>query len=349
MPVLDQNNQQELLRYTAFVRSSPWTVATQDPGWFSVKEGWAGEGVYLENDAGEITAALSIIFKAVAGGRCLAYAPRGPVCDIHDAELVLRLIKEAEPVLQKHRAFVLRIDPEVPYDEALDELYRQRGLLVRNRGFNKHQLIQPRFNMMLDIRGKSWEELMASFSEKTRYNIRLAQRKGVTVRWSHDPADIVLFHEIYKATCVRDKIGARPLEYFTRMLEAYPGDLLRVYVAEHEGEALSAAITLNYGRKMWYLYGASSNEKRNLMPNYAMQAEMIRWALQEKKELYDFGGVFVLDKTNGLYKFKEGFCRKQGVTELVGEYDLVRSTFWYKIFTDVAPRLQDFKRKLKKH
>ncbi len=154
---------------------------------------------------------------------------------------------------------------------------------------------------------------MPHFSEKTRYNIRLSARKGVTVHWSRSEEDLKKFFELYEITAVRDHIGHRPYEYFKRMLHAYENsDLLRIYIAEHEGEALSGAICIHYGNKTWYIYGASSNNKRNLMPNYAMQAEMIKWGIENGSEIYDFGGVFILDKTNGLYKFKEGLCPQRG-------------------------------------
>ena len=89
---------------------------------------------------------------------------------------------------------------------------------------------------------------------------------------------------------MRDRIGARPKDYFERMLEAF-GDNCRIYLAECEGRALSGAIAVAYGDKMWYSYGASSNEERNRMPNYAMQLEMIRWGLELGMARYDFGGV----------------------------------------------------------
>ena len=147
---------------------------------------------------------------------------------------------------------------------------------------------------------------------------------------------------------MRDKIGHRPYEYFKRMVDAYgSSDLLRIYIAEHEGEPLSGAICIHYGNKTWYIYGASSNNKRNLMPNYAMQAEMIRWGFENGSKIYDFGGVFILDKTNGLYKFKEGFCRREGATEFIGEFDLVYNPLLYTGFAKVLPMVQ--RRRNRKH
>lgn len=346
MPIVDQNNPAAIKRYEEFVRSSPHGNLMQDRGWAYVKKGWVGEQVYLEQD-GAITAGLSIIFAPAVSGHSLAYAPRGPVCDIHDTKTVQALVAEAAPALKKHNAFVLRLDPEILYDEGLCGTYEKLGFRIRSRNCGLHDQIQPRFNMFLPIEGKAFEELMPTFGEKTRYNIRVSERKGVTVRSSREAAALDTFFALYLTTCERDGIGHRPKDYFERMLSVYGEDSARIYLAEHEGEALAAAIAIHYGRKVFYIYGASGNEKRNLMPAYAMQAEMIRWAVSLHCDFYDFGGVYCLSKENGLYRFKEGFCHEQGVTELVGEFDWVRSRFWYWAFIKGKPLLQKLRARKK--
>ena len=136
---------------------------------------------------------------------------------------------------------------------------------------------------------------------------------------------------------------ARELE---KMFEAYSEDELRIYIAKHEDDKLSAAIAINYGGELFYLYGASSNVKRNLMPNYLMQWEMIKWGIETKCNKYNFGGVLHLNQENGLYKFKIGFCKKDGVTEYIGEIDKVYGKFMYFLYTKVLPVLKVLKRKL---
>lgn len=347
MPILDKKNVQEVARYTAFVQNSPYGNALQDLGWTKVKRNWKNEQVYLEEN-GEIVAAMSILFQTVIGKNTMAYASRGPVCDPYDIELVKRLIEEAKPALKAHHAIFLRLDPEVNYDEKLDQLYKEAGFRVRNKGFGKAELIQPRFNMILPLQGKQLEELMPGFSSKTRYNIRLSERKGITTAYYHDETALKTFYDIYRITTERDQIGHRPYWYFEEMMNAYDEDHFRIYISSHEGQPLSAAIAINYGKKMWYLYGASSNEKRNLMPNYSMQKGMIEWGIECGCELYDFGGVYQLDSSDGLYHFKEGFCREHGVTEFIGEMDQVYKPLSYLIFTKGIPALQTLKKKLRK-
>ena len=167
MPILQQNDAAAVARYTEFVTHSPWGNLMQDRGWAHVKKGWVGEQVYLEQN-GEITAAMSIIFAPAVAGRTLAYAPRGPVCDPYDTETIAALMREAAPALKKHRAFLLRFDPETPYTDELIAKYEKLGLRCRARNCGLHDQIQPRFNMFLPLEGRSFEELMPAFGEKTR-------------------------------------------------------------------------------------------------------------------------------------------------------------------------------------
>ena len=335
MPILDKNDESMVKKYNEFVRNREHTSALQDLNWAYVKkEEWTHEAVYLEKN-GNITAAMSMLIRTFAKGFSMIYVPRGPVCDAYDISTIKELVNEAKIVSKKYNAFVLKFDPEVLYDEKLEALYRQAGFKVRNK--DKHELIQPIQNMILRIKGKTEEEIVKGYSEKTRYNIRVAEKKGVIVRYSRDEEDLKKFYELSEITAKRDGISLRDYSYYKRMLEAFDEQHLRIYIAEHEGEALSGAIALNYGGKLFYIYGASSNEKRNLMPNYLMQQTMIRWAIETNCSEYDFGGVFVIDKSNGLYRFKEGFCRQEGVTEFIGEVDYVYNKLVYFAFVKLVP------------
>lgn len=337
MPILDKSNKEQVDKYNKFVRTRERVSALQDLNWGKVKEKeWITEAVYLEKN-GNITAAMTILIRNFAKGMTLMYAPRGPVCDIEDVSTVKELIEEAKPLAKKYNAFVFKFDPEVPCDSKIESMYKKSGFKVTNDDKKMHSLIQPIYNMILRIGGKTEEEVFKGYSEKTRYNIRVAEKKGVTVRWSRDEKDIEKFYELSEITATRDKISLRSLDYYKRMLEAYDEEHLRIYIAEYEGEALSAAIALNYGGKLFYIYGASSNEKRNLMPNYLMQQTMIKWGIETGCIEYDFGGVFILDKANGLYRFKEGFCKQEGPTKFIGEIDFVYNKFIYFAFTRLIP------------
>lgn len=343
MPVLNQSDAAAVSRYNAFMRTSAYGTATQDIRWANVKKGWDSAQIYVE-ESGEIIAAMSLVIKKVAGFSML-YATRGPVCDPRNLSLVKQLVDETRAFAKKNKAFVLRFDPEVTYDEELVKIYQSLGFKVRGKGVDKNALIQPIYNMILNLEGETEESLLARFSQKTRYNINLANRKGVTVSYDTSLESLKTFYELYEIMSRRNRLVIRSFDYFKDMLDAFEGNI-RIYLTQHESDYLSGAIAIMYGDKLWYIYGASSNEKRNLMPNYAMQWEMIKWGLENGIKRYDFGGVFELDKEDGLYKFKEGFCREEGVTELIGEIDKVYKPLIYSLFTEAYPKLQILKIKL---
>lgn len=345
MPILDRNKSEDVNRYNDFVRQATYTAATQDINWSTVKSGWGDVQIYVEDD-GKIVAAVSILTKSVFGFKML-YATKGPVCDIYDESLIKKLMVEVNQYAKANKAFVFRMDPERLIDDKLQSLYESQGYKVRNIKADKDDLIQPRFNMVLGLDGFDQESLLKNFSKKTRYNINLSRRKGVEVYHENSEEALDIFFELSEVMSKRQHIFSRSKDYFKKILEAFEGNA-RIYIAKHEDDYLAAAIAIYYGDKLWYIYGASSNVKRNLMPNYLMQWEMIEWGLELGAKLYDFGGVFELNNSDGLYKFKEGFCRKDGVTELIGEIDKVYKPFIYYGITELYPKLKKIRSKLKK-
>ncbi len=348
MPILDKENKEQVEKYNEFLRNSPYTRLTQSLEWGKVKSDWKQEAVYLEED-GKITAGMTLLLEKVPKlNSHLMYCSRGPVCNQTDIETIKKLVSEADTIAKKYHAFCLKFDPQVEYSDKLYNTFLQNGFKVSKKNADHDKLIQPLHEAVLNIEGKTEDELLKSFAEKTRYNIRLSKRKGVEVYYSRDEEDLKTFYELYKITCVRDKIGCRAYEYFKRMLDAFDEEHLRIYITKHEQDKLSAAIAINYGEEMFYLYGASSNEKRNLMPNYAMQWEMIKWGLEKKCKIYNFGGILHLEKNNGLYKFKTGFCKEEGILHYIGEIDKVYNKLIYFCYNTILPILKKIKRKFRK-
>ncbi|MFK5675869.1 lipid II:glycine glycyltransferase FemX [Ligilactobacillus sp. LYQ60] len=336
MPIVNMNDQAELKQYMDFLAASPNRKLTQTVEWGRVKSNWEPCYVYVTDDAGRLEGAMSILMIAnkQADGKKLAYCSKGPVCDVHDVALVKRLYDEASDYLQQQDVFVLRADPEVEYTEKYDHALREAGFTVRNKNVVGHGTIMPRYNMLLNISGYTLDnidELLMSFHSKTRYNIRLAKRKGVTVDYANSSRALDLFYHTHEIMAKRQHITYRPKEYFERVLDMF-GNHVRVYLAHDDEEVLSGAIAMNYGDRVWYMYGGSTNNKRNLMPNYLMQWEMIKWAIETNKEIYDFGGIFEVDLDDGLYRFKNGFTN--GVTEYIGEIDRVFDEKAYRKYNE---------------
>lgn len=327
MPIV--NNEKDLERYDNFIRNSKYAKPFQDTNWAKVKDNWTSDFVYVEDNNGKIIAGLSVLGIKNDNGKYFLYAPRGPVCDFDDFELVESLIKEVDILKEKYDAFLLRIDPEHIFDEKAIYEYRNRGYDLRTYPLDTHSFTQPRHSMVLEIADRDEDELFASFSTSTRRNARKGYKKDLHTVHSTDDSALDTFYQLTKIMADRQDIGHRPKEYFKRLVENMDGHMFTTY---YEDQALSSCILIPYNDKAYYLYAASSNEKRNLMPNYQMIWESIKWSKENGYKYFDFGGVFSLDKDDGLYHFKEGFTGIEGINNFIGELDVVYDREKYNEF-----------------
>ena len=255
MPILDKNDKVAVEKLKNFFETSEYASYYQSFEWAEIKsDNWKNEYVYIEEN-GKIIGAMLILIRTMAKFFTIMYAVRGPVADINDTIIMQKLVKEAEPLAKKYNAFVLKMDPEIPYNEETAINLENSGFKVKSDFKNILELMQTIRNMVLHIKGKTEEEIMAGYSQKTRYNIRLAEKKGVTVRYSNSEEDLKKFYDLMVITAKRDKIAVRTYEYYKKVMEVFK-DKARIYIAEYEGEALAAALTLNYGKKVTYFYGA---------------------------------------------------------------------------------------------
>ena len=323
-----------------FMDSHPEGHVLQTWGWGELKSktGWQPWRLVLEKD-GEIVAGISILERKIPViGIPIFYASRGPVLDLKDTELFDTLLSEVKKLAKKRGAIFLKIDPDVPSaDLTLENYLKSRGFrsAETDKGFEG---VQPKYVFRLDI-SPDEETLLAQMHQKTRYNIRLAKRRGVNIRIG-TKEDLPQFYEVLKETTERDNFLVRAYSYFEDMYEILnPEGMLELFLAEYEGKLIAGTIALKIGKKAWYLYGASSNSHRNVMPNYLIQWEMIRWAKSKGCTLYDFRGVpGQLTEDNplyGLYRFKKGFNGEY--TEFIGEWDLVYRPAVYFLWNTLEP------------
>lgn len=333
-----------------FIQEHPKGHFLQSPKWAKVKSDWKNETIVIKDDDGKIQGYMSILLRKIPIlNRYIMYAPRGPVCDITDEDTFYKIMERSREIAKKYKAFILRLDPDIPNNnEEFKAIAKKAGLKIKGNIKNISQVIQPKYVFRLDIKGKTEEEVLAMFSQKTRYNIKLSSKKGVTSRVG-DKEDLKAFHTIMKETSKRDGFIIRPLSYYEKIYDTL-GKHARVIVAEYENEPIAAVFPIQYGNKVWYLYGGSSNEKRNLMPNYLLQWEMIKWAIEEKCDIYDFRGVSGFKDENdpqyGVYKFKKGFNPE--FIEFVGELYVVFRPVTNCIF-NMMTSLYNFYKKIKYH
>lgn len=326
MPIV--NNEEDLKRYNDFVRNSQYARPMQDTNWSKIKSNWTHDYVYLEENK-QIIAAMSVIGIKNTNGKHFLYAPRGPVCDFRDTKIVESLIKEAEPLKDKYDAFLLRMDPELNFDEKLVYDYRKLGYDFRSVGLDTHSFTQPRYNMIIDLTCYDEDEIFENFSSKGRYNVRKSIRSGIKTINKTDEEGLNIFYDLTKIMAERQEIGHRPKDYYERLIKYLGGEL---FISYFEDKALSASLLIPYGKKVYYLYAASSNEMRNKMPNYNMIWEEIKWSIENGFDYLDLGGTFSLDSKDGLYRFKQSFCYPDKYSNFIGELDVVYDREKYEEF-----------------
>ena len=340
-------NKNTINEFEQFISTHPKGHFLQSHKWAAVKDSWKWEAIAVRNKEGKMVAAMSLLVRPLpAVGYTMMYAARGPVCDLNDKWAMEELTRGVQALAKKHKAYVFKMDPDVKSSETgfisiLEELGYTRHAASKN-----FEGIQPNYVFRLDVKDKTEEELLANFVSKTRYNLRLSYRKGVEVRLCGKEM-LPDFTRIMVETGTRDGFVTRPQSYFETMMDSL-GEDARLYMAFLEDKPVAGTLAIHFGNKVWYLYGASSNQHRNAMPNYQLQWEMIRWALETGAEIYDFRGVSGdLSPENplyGLYLFKKGFSGE--FTEFCGEFEMVFNKTVYLAATKGIPVVRNLRRKL---
>ena len=331
MRLLEEKDKQE---YKSFLESHDRCNFQQALEWGEVKTSWKKEVILSEDENGKIRGSLCVWIRKIPIFGNLMYSARGPVCDIYNEEIIADLVEGANLLAKKYKAFVLRVEPDILKSDAeFRKIISNKGFKIKDDSKDFKDEIQPRFVFRLDLKGKAEDEIFAAFHQKTRYNIRLATKKGVTIK-EGTKDDLKDFHKIMVETGERDNFIIRSLGYFEKMYDELAPKHMKLLMAYHENEPIAGIIPIMYGKKTWYLYGASSNKHRNLMPNYLLQWTMIQEAIKNGCDMYDFRGVSgVVDESHpqyGLYRFKKGF--NADFTEFIGEIYIPYKGFVYSMY-----------------
>lgn len=294
--------------------------------------------VGIVNGVGQLCAAmLVLVMHSPILNRAYFYAPRGPILDDPDGPALSILLNFLKVEARKHQAFMLKVEPSVP-DGDLKWLKA-----LQRRGFRSNPYATHlRHEWVLDIRSPE-ETLLAEMKEKWRYNIRLASRKGVTVRQGKSPADLDTFYRMYEITSVRDQFMINDKAHYQDILRLFAEENRGVLLlAECEGQTIAGTITVSLGRWSWYLFGASVNEYRERMPNHLLQWTAIQWARSQNCWYYNFRGIPDIlvegEELWGVYVFKRGFGGYP--IRFLETYDLVYQPLLYEAYR----RLLEMKR-----
>jgi len=349
-------NKGESVKWNNFVESHGTLLQSFEWGELKAKFGWQFfplalvERVTSSNSEkigeGTILGAALILEKKLPLGKTFFYCPQGPVLDCAPWEfekmkkyLNLFLAKIRE-LARKRKAIFLRVDPSFSKTEF--DLRTLRSLGFR-KGFEE---IQPECTLKVEL-SPSEEEILAQMKQKGRYNIKIATKRKVKVEESSGLMGTKVFLAMHQETAQRDKFATHGSEYLTELIKMLgKKDWGSLFIARHEGSALAAILVSFFGKEAVYLYGASSSEKRELMPTYLVQWEAMKKAKKRGLEKYDFWGIAPTDDPNhhwaGLRRFKTQFGGRQ--IDYIGSWDLVFKPLWYRGF-EMAEK---FRRKMAK-
>ena len=188
--------EENLREYDEFIQSSEKCNFAQSKMWANLKDNWKNEIVVSRDENGKINGGMSILIRKVPFFKnTLMYAPRGPVCDIHDKKVLFELFNSTKELAKKYKAYVLKIDPDIKIeDEEFKSIVKEYGFKIQKPTKN-FEGIQPRFVFRLNVENKSEDDVFAAFHNKTRYNVRVALKNNVTVTIGNRD-DLKRFHEI---------------------------------------------------------------------------------------------------------------------------------------------------------
>jgi peptidoglycan pentaglycine glycine transferase (the first glycine) len=364
-----------------FLQTSEWGQVKAKYGWEAIYAVWTADQFIVTRDQLPITnnyiaAALilkrQIIRSGFAARLSILYSPKGPLLDWTNESLRKRVLDDLQTFAKKQGAIFLKIDPDVVLGTGVpdseEDVQDSTGQVVRSelkrRGWQfSSEQIQFRNTVVVDL-NPSEEELLARMKQKTRYNIRLAERKGVSLRAGR-LEDLPMLYKMYAETSVRDGFVIRDEGYYKTVWELFmrsnvgtlersqveifqPSNLptCEPLIAEVNGEPVAAIVVFYFAGRACYVYGMSRDVHRDKMPNYLLQWEAMKRAKARGCTVYDlWGAPEVFDESDsmwGVYRFKEGLGGK--IVRTLGAWDYVPSPLWYKLYSDVMPRVLDVMR-----
>lgn len=340
------------------LQTDEWARVKSAYGWMAIPKTWS-------DPAGYPNAAALILQRTISLGGFTSrmrvlYVPKGPLLDWKDSCQRSKVLDDLAALAQKQAAIFIKIDPDIQIGTGIPGQPGARedpfgvSLLtdLQERGWRfSPEQIQFRNTLLIDLIPAE-EDLLPRMKQKTRYNIRLAERKGVRVR-PGTPSDLPMLYRMYAETSIRDGFTIRSEAYYhtvwnTFMRNSEPGGVLdaskpaaEALIAEVGGEPVAAIILFFFARKAWFLYGMSRAAHREKMPNYLLQWEAMRRAKQAGCNVYDLWGApdEFDDKDNlwSVYRFKEGLGGE--VSRTIGAWDLPVNPLLYRLYTQTLPRL----------
>jgi lipid II:glycine glycyltransferase (peptidoglycan interpeptide bridge formation enzyme) len=354
-----------------FLQTYEWGQVKAQYGWIPYYAVWTDDGNFhvtanyqlpITNHC--LAAALilkrQVLTRGFAARLCILYSPKGPLLDWSNVSLRTRVLNDLQAFAKKQGAIFLKIDPDVALgrgvpnsaEDVLDETGQAVTSELARRGWGaSSEQIQFKNTVLVDL-SASEEELIMRMKSKTRYNIRLAEKKGVVVRIG-TMGDLSMLYKMYAETSVRDGFVIRDESYYQTVWKLFITNYQLLItpsaiplIATVDNEPVAAIFLFMFAGRAYYVYGMSRNVHREKMPTYLLQWEALKRAKAAGCSVYDlWGAPDVFDESDsmwGVYRFKEGLGGE--VVRTLGAYDFAPNKLWYKLYADIMPRVLDMMR-----
>jgi len=339
-------------KYPSFLQSWEW-------GEQKMMYGWEKDFLVWRDETGQVEAAAMVLSrehqtKLFGIKTKILYIPHGPLVDWNNDNLRRKVLGDLKKYVVKNHALYIKLDPQIITAVGIksDENYREypesqkvTETLKSLNWVKSKQEIQFRNTFWIDL-SYSEDELLARMKQKTRYNIRLASRKGVGVRIL-DKNEIKILYKMYLETSRRDGFIIRPESYYMDLLGNFiSAGYATPLIAEKDGDPVAGLFLFHFHKKSYYFYGMSLDKHRDKMPNYLLQWEAIKHSKKLDCEIYDLWGAPEVfnssDDMWGVYRFKQGLGGN--VVQTIGAYDYPSDQFKYTILQSVFPKVQSLTR-----
>jgi lipid II:glycine glycyltransferase (peptidoglycan interpeptide bridge formation enzyme) len=353
-----------------FLQTYEWGQVKAKYGWEPIYLIWTADGKWkVESDVNLLSTFHSpvvaaclvlkrtILRNAFAARVSILYAPKGPLLDWSNESLRNRVFDDLQTFAKRQGAIFLKIDPDVVLGRGIDLQNSDPTIPseMKRRGWvESKEQIQFKNTVTVDL-SESEESILMSMKQKTRYNIRLAEKKQVKMRVVNlEQLDLELkkLYEMYAETSIRDGFVIRDENYYMTvwkifMNSAGSGQPLAIpLIAEVDNEPVAAIFLFMFAGRAYYVYGMSRNVHREKMPTYLLQWEAMKIAKANGCVTYDlWGAPDVFDESDsmwGVYRFKEGLGGE--VIRTLGAYDFAPNKILYKLYADIMPRVLDVMR-----
>jgi peptidoglycan pentaglycine glycine transferase (the first glycine) len=356
----------DLEGWNDIIRKLPDAHLLQTREWSLIKAplGWSSLALTWEDDSGDCNAACLLLKRQVRIlpgllSTSILYCPKGPLLDWHNLPLVERVLADLKKTAHLEKSIFIKIDPDIISARGLpgtgDEVANMEtsGILdlMKNAGWHlSDDQIQFRNTVIIDLANPD-KELLERMKQKTRYNIRLAERKGVMVR-KGSLKDAVMLSKMYMETALRNGFAVRDREYYERVWGILSqASMLTFLIAEIEGGPIAGLVLFHFAGRAYYFYGMSTELHRECMPTYLLQWKAIQTARELGCSIYDLWGApddfNDSDAMWGVFRFKEGLGGQ--VIRTIGAWDFPARPGLYRLYTGIMPRMLAIMRSLGRH